>query len=284
MSNSFHIGADVQPSLDNLLAGLGLPDVALASAPAAWAQGSLQIYRPGISTRITEITYRDRKLRVRLFLLASLEDYDLAFRTIEHLATSTGSRVENEEGETFTPKSFRGSYDSTWVRRSIANTAQYLEERAHREGQTCTIEGPARDFHIGPRLYSELEAAGPGPELPYRMIEAMRRFQYIDLSRYRTAGVIEARKPGSSDDAPPHFSFSVLVANEAMHYAEAVEYINLHPSPENKPMLFIPYSKLPHVAGSRFSWLDETNSLVDAIPLTDWPEVLRNAEQFMRVI
>src|SRR5262245_44262796 len=117
MSYSFYIRTDVRPAVADVLARIDLPDIVAPDAHSAWPDGTMHIYRAEISTRSTEITYENHAFQVRILALASPEDYELAFRVVEHLAVLTGSQVESEDDISFPAEKLRDINDTSWVER-----------------------------------------------------------------------------------------------------------------------------------------------------------------------
>jgi hypothetical protein len=277
MSYSFYIRTDARPRVADVVARLGFPDVVAPDAHGPWPDGTLHIYRAGISTRATEITYEDHAFQVRILALASSEDYELALRVVDQLSALTGSQVESEEGEVFPAQRLQDIYDATWVRHMTESEPRVLGHWAKGEGETVTIAGPVRQFHIGPRLYSELDTAGPENEFPQRILEAIRRVQYQDLSGFIEAAVMEV----SSPDGKKTITLSVWSPENATHFVERVEYLHLMPNNRPDGLFVIPYQALPEIAKGQFAWLDENQCLVEPVSSDNWPELLRAAERFI---
>src|SRR5262245_62742771 len=117
MSYSFYIRTDLRPAVADVLARIDFPDVVAPDAGGAWPDGTLHIYRAEISTRATEITYEDHAFQVRILAMSSPEDYELAFRVVEHLAALTGSQVESEDDDTFPAEKLRDICNAKLVKR-----------------------------------------------------------------------------------------------------------------------------------------------------------------------
>ena len=275
MSHCFYIRTDVKPAVADVLARIGFPDIVAPDARGEWPDGTLHFYRAGISTRATEVTYEDHAFEVRILTLASPEDHELAFRMVEHLSALTGSQCESEEHETIPIENLRDIYDAAWVKSMTESQPAIIGHWAKAEGQTVTIVGPVREFHIGPRLHTELEASGPASEFPQRILEAIRRVQYQDLSGYVEAAILEASSPGHSQT----IKLSVWAPDRATHFS-SVEYLHLLPNDRLDKLFLVPYEALRHLAGRRFEWLDEKQSLVEAVTSDEWPDLLREAEQY----
>ena len=275
MSYSFYVRTDLRPAVADVLARIDFPDVVAPDARGAWPDGTLHIYRAEISTRATEITYEDHAFQVRILALASPEDYELALRVVEHLAVLTGSQVESQDDITCPAEKLRDTYDTTWVKRLTDSNLNIIGHFAKNEGKTVTIVGPVREFHIGPRLFAELEEGGPADGLPQRILEAIRRTQYRDLSGYAGAAIIEV----TTSDESKTIKLSVWEPDRPTHFSN-VGYIHLVPNNKPDNIFLVPFEALPQLAGSRFAYLDERQCLVEAVASDEWPALLREAEPF----
>src|SRR5215510_1235148 len=275
MSYSFYIRTDLRPAVADVLARIDFPDVVAPDARGAWPDGTLHIYRGEISTRAIEITYEDHAFEVRILALSSPEDYELAFRLVEHLAVLTGSQVEPEDDTTFPAEKLRDLYDTPWGERMTASHSKIIGHLVKKEGKTITIVGPVREFHIGPRLFAELEEGGPADGLPQRILEAIRRTQYRDLSDYAEAAIMEV----TTSDKSKTIKLSVWEPDRATHFS-GVEYIHLVPNNMPDNIFLVPFEALPQLAGSRFAYLDERQCLVEAVASDEWPALLREAELY----
>jgi len=275
MSYSFYIRTDVKPAVADVLARIDFPDIVAPDAHGAWPDGTLHFYRAEISTRATEITYEDHAFQVRILAFASPEDYELALRVVEHLAVLTGSQIEPEDDIVFPAEKLRDNYDTTWVKRLTDSQTDIIGNFAKNEGNTVTIVGPVREFHIGPRLFAELEEGGPADRLPQRILEAIRRTQYRDLSGYAEAAIIEV----TTSDESKTIKLSVWEPDIATHFSR-VEYLHLVPNNMPDNIFLVPFEALPQLAGSRFAYLDEWQCLVEAVASDEWPALLLEAERY----
>ncbi len=273
MSFSFYLKTNVRPPVADLMARISLPDIVVPDSSGEWPDGTICIYRAGISTRPTEITYEDDAFQVRILAFASPEDHELALQVVEQLAALTGAQVESEGDEVFTTEHLRDTFDAAWIKHLLESQPAILAHWAKQEGKTVTLTGPVRNFHIGPRLYSQLETAGPEDAFPYRLLEEIRRVQYQDLSNYSAAAVFEV------SHGKQKICMSVWSPDRATHFP-GTDFIHLIPNDRADRLFFIPYETLPEVAATRFSWLDEKQCLVEPVPTDNWPDVLGSAERF----
>lgn len=227
-----------QPTVshEEILKRVGLEDLACAEScvpEGEWPETTLHYYRSGVSCRAVEISRGE----VRILACSCPEDYDLAFRFLA---------------------AFGAPAPAVDIPAQIRADLAALKAQS----QILTLDGPIREFHIGPRLWSEI---GDNPD---RLFAAMRRTQYVNVSEYYAANVIPV-------DAPEPFTVAAWTEGVRTLFP-AVDYIVL----ENT--LFMPASVLPEVAGDRFQWLDEKQSLVEAFEGEDWKRLLKRVEAMRR--
>jgi hypothetical protein len=133
---------------------------------------------------------------------------------------------------------------------------------------------PIRPFHIVPRELGDLAEAGSAQELPQRMLEAMRQVQYAGADHYH-ASAMEAR----SREGTKKIRFAVWGPGVDYVFPD-VEYLALTTTDEPPRALFVPYERLPDLAGKNWSWLDERQTMVEAVAEDDWPELVERAREY----
>lgn len=272
MSYSFYIKATRRVDYPRLIQGLKIPRLVAPEGRGTWPEGALHFYRDGVSTRSTEVTLENGAFQVRSMVLAAPEDWELAFRLVEALAQATGSPVEPEDGDPFPASALRGRYNTAWLRHHTDSGINVVTLWAKTQGETITMPGPVREVHIGPRLFAELEAGGPAEGLADRLLAAIRRVQYVDLTGYHPAGIMEV----SRRDGDQSFTLSVWGSEQATFFSSP-EYLHLvSDDPDAEPVL-VPYGVLPSLAGDRLTWLDEKQCLVTAVDAAAWAEIFGRA-------
>jgi hypothetical protein len=125
---------------------------------------------------------------------------------------------------------------------------------------------------LGRRLAAELTAAGPEDELPARLLAAMRRTQWTGEAYY-PASVLELTGKLTGKKV----SFALWSANACV--IPDVELVMLHGTRE-EARLAVPRGTVPAFAGDRFTWLDEVQLLLEAVPEADWPAMRAAAEPY----
>ena len=128
-------------------------------------------------------------------------------------------------------------------------------------------------------LLRELQAAGPPEALPERMLQAIRRVQYVDPEQYDPAGVLEAAAGGEKGGRP--FRFAVWGPGKS-YLLPAVDQLLVDADGKQTDVFLIPYQALPEIAGERCSWLDEKQTLVQAFAEREWPALVERARRHDR--
>ena len=215
---------------------------------------------------------------MRINTLAAPEDYDLALHMIERAAELLGVPIESEDGTTLPFDQLRDKYDAEWVRRTNQFGLETVEALiAEEEHDSVRLGGVVRDVHIGPRVWGELNAAGPEDELLDRLVEFMRHVQYVNADEdYFAANIMTLeKKTGNKPKKKKETTFAVFGAGVSYLFP-SVEYLVVLGLAEADPILFVPYKKLPDLlAGRDWEWLDEEQTLVAPVSEEDWPELRR---------
>jgi hypothetical protein len=278
MSTSFYISSPAEPPPRTLLAAIGFDNVRTVQElrpGSRWADRYWQVYRPGVSARPVEVTYEDGRFQVRVVTPSAPEDFELAFRLLEAAAKQLGRPLQAEVGEPFAASELRKRYPPAWVRGQIELGVEALRSIVRDEQQTVTLSGPVRPFFVGPRLLAKLEAHGPPEELSERFLDLMKQIQYLDPEAFFPADI--TRVHCDSDNEDP-ITFAVWGPGVRYLFPD-VQYLVLMGEAPGRHV-FIPYAVLPELAGDNFLWLDEVQSLVQAIDEDDWPALLDRARQY----
>ena len=278
MSFSFHLAAPTPPDYQAILFGVNLTDVEQVEddgpTEGPWPEDVLHFYRPGLSTRGVEVAWEKEQFSVCILTLSSAEDYDLALRFVESAAVILGGDVEPEDGDPFPVEELRERYDEEWGRQTNEAGVVTLRALVADDENTMMMSGPMRPFHIGSALVEELDELGPTEEFQDRLLEAMRQVQNIDPDDYFPA---EAMEIGKNDE--PEKTVTVAAWGPDVSYLfPDVDYLVL--LDEDRDPIFIPYEMLPEILEEGWTFIDERQMLVEAIPGEDWPALLEKAVLF----
>jgi hypothetical protein len=234
-----------------------------------WPERPLHFYLPSVSIRAIEAVWEDGTFQVRIMAFSGREEYDLAFALLERAAELFESDVEPEDGEPVAVERLREAYGPTWVEGQMS-LFQVLPQMARQQGNTLQMMGPVRPFHLGPRLLGELEGAGPPEELPERIIELMRRVQYVDPEEYYCAGALRLEKRGGGK------AITLAAWGPNVRYLfPDVQYLAVIEGEQGHFM--VPYRALPEIAGDRCTFLDEVQTLVEPFDDYEWADLVERA-------
>ena len=238
---------------------------------AHWPDRRLHFYRERISTCAVEVYWQDGQFQVRVFAFAVAEEYALALALAECFARRAETGIRPEDNDELPIPEVRARYGPEWAARQVEALFSMLPVMVRQAEGVCQLPGAVRPFYVGPRLLGELEAAGPPAELSQRLVEAIRRVQYVDPEEYFCGSAIEVSARDSEE------SFTVAAWGPEVKYLfPAVDYLAVIESEEGGHFL-IPYEALPTVAGDRWRWLDEVQTLVEAFAPEEWPALLERA-------
>lgn len=284
MSFSFYVASPTLPRLGEVLKALPFTDVRcseesrseesdLFDLDAHWPDRRLHFYRDGISTCAVEVYWQDGQFQVRVFAFAVPEEYELALAFAECFALRSEVGIQPEDGEEMPLAEVRQRCGPEWAAAQAEALFSMLPVMVRQADGVCQLPGAVRPFYLGPRLLGELEDAGPTAELMARLVEAMRRVQYADADEYYCGSAIEVSARDSDE------SFTVAAWGSEVNYLfPAVDYLAVIEGEEGRHFL-IPYEALAEVAGDRWRWLDEVQTLVEAFAPEEWPALLERARR-----
>jgi hypothetical protein len=280
MSHTFTVSGPFPPDYDDLMAGIPHDDLSPVEGQdepdgGSWPDGVRHYYRDGVSVRAVEVSWEDGEFAVRVNTLSAPEDYDLAFCFVERAAELMGGPVQSEDGQTLPADQLREVYDADWVRNTNrAGLAAVREMVTGEEYHSVQIPGAVRPVHIGRRVWEELADAGPEDELLDRLTEFMRGVQAIDADDFYFASPMTLQH---REDPDRQATVAVFAADVDYLFPD-VEFLVLAGEKDGDELLFVPYDKLPELlpAGG-WEWLDERQTLVDAVPEADWSALRERA-------
>lgn len=292
MSCLLTLAAASPPSRDALVEALALSDLQVTAREGGDWDGVVHLARVGLSTRSTELSWKDGRFEVRVLSLAAPEDGALAVRTIEVAAELTGQReVETELHGTIPVAELAHTHDARWIE-SIAESGARTVATLIREGRgPLEIPGPMRSFYLGPRSLARL--AGPLETLHHRLIEALRRVQWLE-AQHPAASRFVAR----GDDGEGEFSFATWMGRPI--FLPAVDRVLIDVgmgvrrgtsrgagssagsgagSEVPREVFLVPAEVVPELAGANFTPLDERQGTIDGYTETAWAGLVAAARR-----
>ena len=278
MSFSFHVRSAEPPRFSAVIDAVAEPDCVCIEPPPeddTWQPGSFfHFYTRGRSAREIEVSYVDERFRVRVMTCSTRADLLLALRFVDTLARLTGSLIEPERSqeEPFALEERPHRYGDDWIVSEVASGPALVATLVERDGQTLTMSGPRRDFHIGPRFLKELQGRGSDMPLGARILEAMVRLQSVDEESYYPAAILQISRKGGGDS----ISLAVWSAGTAYLFP-AVQYFVFTRDDESR--FLVPQSTGPQIAGEAWTWMDERHALVEATSGEEWAALIERAAE-----
>ncbi len=290
MSHTFSVAAPKPPDYKKLMKALPFDDVLPEGdqeepTRGPWPEGIRHYYRDGLSTRGAEVSWEDKVFAVRINTLAAPEDYDLAMHFIEQAAKLLKVPIDPEGGETIPADQLRDEYDTEWVRQTnevgLATVGALIAGDDH---DSIQLGGVIRSVHIGPRVWGELTKAGPKGKMLDRLVEFMRRVQYVNAEEdYFAANVmtLNRQNKGKGKGKDKDKEVTVAAFGPGVRYLfPSVEYLVVVGQEEGDPILFVPSKKLPELLKSyEWEWLDEEQTLVEPVPEAEWGKFRKRAQK-----
>jgi hypothetical protein len=239
----------------------------------AWPTGHFHFYRDGVSTRTTEVSWNGKSFCVRIFTLASAEDYHIAVEIAAHTAGCFTARIEPEDvGDLgpLAPNELRQIYDTSWGDSMTTAMAKIMCEMAIDENKEITIPGPVREFYLGPEIATTVINSGKADQLHERIAERMRQLQYP------SDDVFEANLMS----VPGHEEKQLKMAiwgPEVRYFFPKVDYLVLL----NEQPLYLPYEKAKLIPGVKLNFIDEHQIIVELVAEKNWDAFVDSARPFL---
>lgn len=260
-------------TLDAISAALHINDLrSVEDVPppgTPWPIGIRHLFRHDISTRTTEITVDDRQFAIRIFSMASHEDVALAVALAEYVAEHAGvETVDSEQAGAITPADLAVYYGHTWADGQLESGHRVLSALVRDGKGPIEIPGPNRSFYIGPRVLLQL-----GPDQPHlRLLEAIRRVQWIPI---RTAGIFIANAASDNREV----KLAMWFGEEVVFPGVELACMSVEPRADKPEVFLIPASRVPELAGERWTPIDERQGIL-ADCGDDWPAVVAAARKY----
>lgn len=280
MSYTFAVQPRTIPQFSDVLDGISiaqssyLDDEEGLLPHGMWRPGGLLLHVPGASTRGVRVTLEAGTFLVRLNLMASPQDWSLALDVVERLARASSGRIEPEDQDAIHVDLFRQRFDAGWIGEQLNLAVEVVMAVVEEQG-TAQISGPFREFWIGRRLKSELISEPSDESVEARLIRAAQRVQYVDDSLWYFAAPMVVGDPRGE-----HRVRVTAFGPEVSYLMPAVEFFAVLPGALGGNHVFVRAESLPHIAGDHFEWLDECQSLVRAISLDAWRDVMARAQEW----
>ena len=277
MSYSFYVHLDAPPTYEDALAGAA--DLETSEGPAdelagPWKDGHLlAVWQHGVSTRPIELAWERGAFSARILACSCAEDYAIALDVVCAVADQAGVEIESEEGVTFAPKDREEHYGRAWIEPHVRSMVTMIaagvgspEER----DQVATMPGPTRDFHIGPRVRSELAAIDDHDALADALFAKMRAVFYPDEERYYGATIMGLRLDDGAE-------ITVTALGPGVGYVlPPVEYLAII----DEPPFEIPFAALPELLGEdAITWIDDETPRFEAIDGAAWDDFVARARE-----
>lgn len=232
--------------------------------------GYHKFYIPKYSTRGVSLYFEDGIFDIGVAILASKEDYILAVETAKALAHLTDAPIEPEDAEA--PVSFDEfdeNYNEHWAEESKTMGIGLLQTMIMDDDKgSLTLGGCLRNYFIGRETFEVMVKDNPTDETLYeRVVESIRRIQFVDEEKYRIPSIYEvSSKDGSK------WQYVLLLSDTAQLLVKA-EYILLNDNEVG--YVKVKYEDFLPIAKKRFERLDEEQFLIEPIPYKDFIKLMK---------
>jgi hypothetical protein len=222
---------------------------------------SRSYYREGRSTRTTGVELADGTFTVRVHVLASRDDVELAVRIAERTAALVRARtVEAEHFGEVAPARLAALYDTAWTDDNARSGARVAMTLIAKDGGPIGMPGPHRTYYLGKRTLGEL---GPVDDFHVRLLAAMHALQWHDA---RTAATFVGKRDARD------VTIAAWVGERVVF--PKVDYAGIALDDD---AFMIPSARVPELAGARWQWLDECQGAIAAIADDEWAALVTRA-------
>lgn len=222
-----------------------------------------RLWRQGVGARVIQVEREGAELRVRIPILASAADVQLAVA----VATGFGVPVHVEGRGLLEPAEVVAFHAGDWWR-GPAESAVDAFRRMVRDGQgPLTVPGPVRPLVVGPRVLDGLDPADPGGAL----VERLRSIQW-DLP----PGVYDAEASLLNDGAEPRVRMVLWINDGDVVLADA-DYVMVAPIEDESDVRAVRWDRIGELAGEAGTLLDERQWLIRRVDDATWAEIRAKA-------
>jgi hypothetical protein len=281
VSYTLTVRGPAPPAWRALLAAVALPDVRVVDEPAdeAWPTAGLQVFREGLSTRATEVAWQAGDLTIVIQTFASPDDCELGLQLADAaaglLTDGNGGAARAVIGTDYfgdvTRPELRRLHGADWIHEQAVSAVDAMAGLIRERNGPVAIPGPRRFAYVGPRLLTELETAGPPPQLPDRVLAAIRRVQWGIPAGFRDAGVFASRGE-AAQGRETHFAIWLAEQDLLIPY---VDYVALRAS--QGEVVMVPFAAVPTLAGDHATLIDECQLTIRAVAAEAWPALVARA-------
>ncbi len=261
------------PVLEDLIDAIAVADLRIdADEGGGLVPGIYRFHREGVSTRFTEVTVAETSLAVRIFSMASPEDVAFAMRIVAEVAALGALKAADAEMMGVVPiATIVAHHDAGWADEQAKSGVRVLRSMIEDGRGPMEVPGPRRGYFVGPRVLAELDASGPPETAHLRMLETIRRVQWMPV---RTAGTFLAK---GEDDAD--VKLAVWLGDEVVFPSVPYAAVSSEREGGARDVVLIDSSHVPGLAGDRWSYIDERQGHLRDFG-DDWPALVDAARAF----
>lgn len=231
---------------------------------AAPVTGINHFYIEDVSCRAIEVSHTIYGYSISIKSASSLDDWKLGLKVTAAIASFFQAKIEGD-GDLLTLEQFEQKYDNWWTKRQFVSGVDFALNQAHQHSGIVMMDGVTREFHLGERMAKEILNGRSKDEARAEFVRRFRQCQRIEPEYF----VPKEYYLKASKKRFVIFGPGVSLVVPFVHYLAL-------PEASSKNLIYVAHSLLPSLAPN-LTWLDEKQALVDAIPESDWTELLKVA-------
>lgn len=284
MSHSFYLKSISHLDAGKVIAATGFNDIRFVQGypqpkDNAWPQGFTYVYRDNVSVRALEVDFSNAELQIRIFAASSPDDYRLALKLIEAVATLCNANIEPEDNDEMTLAQFQQAYGEEWLKEHCkSNLSAVLQSYTRNPESAIKISGAGRTMELGKRVFGQL--VKDKSRVAQEFFARMKKLNYFENEDVYQATIIvlgnkqddrRVRLCTYSEGVPTVFwdknTLITLVSNTGLT------------DKDDGQQIYVPLSKLPDLIGDRAQWLSEDVLFAPGLSGDEWQQLEQHAAE-----
>ncbi|HAG94237.1 MAG: hypothetical protein CMK83_19905 [Pseudomonadales bacterium] len=285
MSHSFYLKPIPQLDVAKVMAATGYNDVRFVEGypqpqADAWPQGLTYVYRDEVSARALEVDYSDEVLQVRIFAASSPDDYRLALKLVEAVASLHGTRIEPEDNEEMTLPDFQAAYGEAWLKDHCKSClAAILQSYTRNPESSIKLSGVNRTMELGKRVFTQMTQ--DKSRVAQEFFARLKKLNYFDKEDvYQATIIVLGNKQGDRNVRLSTYTEGVpTLFVDKNTLITLVSDADLSRNDDERKQQFVPLHELARMIGERAQWISENVLLAPGLSGDEWQRLQRHAAE-----
>ncbi len=276
MSHSFSLNGITNLNYSDTIQALDIKDVTLQESSllnndGLWPQGYTHIYIDNVSARPIELEYNDDSLNIRILSSSSPEDYSLATKLTNLIATQYKSDVMPEDSDVIKYHDFLQTYNEEWCIKHSYQMIDMLFSMIKSDRSDLRISTSTGEYTAGPKLLSQLEKYD---NMHDEFIKRITLFNYAEQKDIFVPSLIVLH----NDEKTKQVKIATLGEGVPSLISMNANAVAL--SSDDHEKVIISTSQLLDILENDFDWISEDSFYVKGYSESEWEVMLKKAKAF----